>query len=54
MINDKFETKLIELNMEPGFRPFMWFPKKGEIFKKELLEIVLNKTPNNIKYFIKV
>ena len=54
MITDNFETKLIELNMEPGFRPFMWFPKKGEFFKKELLEITLNKSPKNIKHFIKV
>ena len=54
MINDNFETKLIELNMEPGFRPFMWFPKKGKEFQKELIYITTNHNINKIKNFIKV
>lgn len=53
MMTDKFETKLIELNMEPGLRPFMWFPKMGEIFQEELIDIILN-NGKNIKDFIEL
>jgi len=48
MITDKFETKLIELNTTPGFRPLMWDKQLGNHFIGELLDILgLSKRATN-------